>query len=95
MKKILFVSLFFGLFAAVANAETVTAKVAATSYVQGAIETRLSALDPATTGTGNIVTNVTIDSTDTSNKKISLTKANVQIPVGSASATSYTPIWVE
>ncbi|MDR1338256.1 MAG: hypothetical protein LBJ73_04495 [Rickettsiales bacterium] len=41
------------------------------------------------TGTGNMVTEISGTST------LAVTKGNVQIPVGSATATTYATIWVE
>ena len=51
---------------------------------------QVNALDSTTTGTGAVVTNVS--QTD---GKVSVTKGNVQIPVGGESATTYAKIWVE
>jgi hypothetical protein len=44
----------------------------------------------ATTGTGNVVTGIT-----TSGNVVTAQKANVTIPVGSATGTTYANIWVE
>lgn len=41
-------------------------------------------------GTGNAVTNVKVE-----NGKYTVTKGNVQVPVGSATATTYASIWIE
>ena len=43
-----------------------------------------------TVGTGNAVTSVTV-----ADGKYTVTKGNVQVPVGSATATTYAPIWIE
>ena len=43
-----------------------------------------------TVGTGNAVTAVTV-----ADGKYTVTKGNVQVPVGSATATTYAPIWIE
>ena len=51
---------------------------------------QLTALDSTSSGTGAVVTNVS--QTD---GKVSVTKGNVQIPVGSATATTYATIWVQ
>ena len=50
----------------------------------------MNALDSSTSGSGAVVTNVS--QTD---GKVTVTKGNVQIPVGSATATEYATIWVE
>lgn len=55
-----------------------------------ATKAQITALDSSTTGTGAVVTDVS--QTD---GKVSVTKGNVQIPVGSESATTYATIWVE
>lgn len=57
-----------------------------------AAQSAINNLDVSTaSGSGNVVTSVT-----QSNGKISVTKGNVQIPVGSATATtSYATIWVQ
>ena len=56
-----------------------------------AAQNAINNLDVSTaSGSGNVVTSVT-----QSNGKISVTKGNVQIPVGSATATSYATIWVQ
>ena len=55
-----------------------------------ATKAELNALDGTTTGSGAVVTNVT--QTD---GKVAVTKGNVQVPVGSATATTYAPIWIE
>lgn len=55
-----------------------------------ATKAELNALDNTTTGSGAVVTNVT--QTD---GKVAVTKGNVQVPVGSATATTYAPIWIE
>lgn len=76
------------------------AVAAAASYVDGAY----NALDSAkqdtltssnvttsgTNGTGAVVTAVTAN-----NGAVTVTKSNVQIPVGSASATTYANIWIQ
>ena len=55
-----------------------------------ATKAQLTALDSSTSGSGAVVTNVS--QTD---GKVTVTKGNVQIPVGSATATTYATIWVE
>lgn len=55
-----------------------------------ATKAQLTALDSTSSGTGAVVTNVS--QTD---GKVSVTKGNVKIPVGSATATSYATIWVQ
>lgn len=55
-----------------------------------ATKAELNALDGTTTGDGAVVTNVT--QTD---GKVAVTKGNVQVPVGSATATTYASIWIE
>lgn len=55
-----------------------------------ATKAQITALDSSTTGTGAVVTDVS--QTD---GKVSVTMGNVQIPVGSESATTYAKIWVE
>lgn len=56
-----------------------------------ATKSQITALDSTSTGTGAVVTGVS--QTD---GKVTVTKGNVQIPVGSATATdSYATIWVE
>ena len=55
-----------------------------------ATKAELNALDGTTTGSGAVVTNVT--QTD---GKVAVTKGNVQVPVGSATATTYASIWIE
>lgn len=55
-----------------------------------ATKAQLDALDSTSTGTGAVVTNVT--QTD---GKVTVTKGNVQVPVGSSTATTYAAIWIE
>ena len=55
-----------------------------------ATKAQINALDSTSTGTGAVVTNVS--QTD---GQVSVTKGNVQIPVGSATATTYATIWVQ
>ena len=55
-----------------------------------ATKAQLTALDSTSSGSGAVVTDVS--QTD---GKVSVTKGNVQIPVGSATATSYATIWVQ
>ena len=75
--------------------------VAATaSYVDGAYTalnaakqeklTNTNVTTSGTNGTGAVVTAVTAN-----NGAVTVTKSNVQIPVGSASATTYANIWVQ
>ena len=66
--------------------EAAAAQTAATN-AQNAVNN----LDVSTaSGSGNVVTSVTQE-----NGKIAVTKGNVQIPVGSPTATSYATIWVQ
>ena len=62
-------------------------KVIADTY---ATKAQITALDSTSSGTGAVVTGVS--QTD---GKVTVTKGNVQIPVGGESATSYATIWVE
>ncbi len=55
-----------------------------------ATKAQLTALDSTSSGSGAVVTNVSQE-----DGKVSVTKGNVQIPVGSATATSYATIWVQ
>ena len=55
-----------------------------------ATKAQLTALDSTSEGTGAVVTNVS-----QKDGKVSVTKGNVQIPVGSATATTYATIWVQ
>ena len=55
-----------------------------------ATKAQLTALDSTSSGSGAVVTDVS--QTD---GKVSVTKGNVQIPVGSATATTYATIWVQ
>ena len=55
-----------------------------------ATKAQLTALDSTSSGSGAVVTKVS--QTD---GKVSVTKGNVQIPVGSATATTYATIWVQ
>ena len=55
-----------------------------------ATKTQLTALDSTVSGTGAVVTGVS--QTD---GKVTVTKGNVQIPVGSSTATTYATMWVE
>ena len=55
-----------------------------------ATKAQLNALDSTSSGTGAVVT--AVSQTD---GKVSVTKGNVQIPVGGASGTTYASIWVE
>ena len=84
-----------------ANADSATTAASATKATQDAsgnvitttyaTKAQLTALDSSTSGSGAVVTNVS--QTD---GKVTVTKGNVQIPVGSATATdSYATIWVE
>lgn len=54
------------------------------------ISTAIGELNATTTGTGAVVTSVT-----QSDGRVSVTRGNVQIPVGSADSQSYATIWVE
>lgn len=62
---------------------TAKADIASTAYVN-------KSLSVTPTGTGPVVTNVT-----NADGKISVTKGQVQIPVGGETATNYATIWVE
>ncbi len=55
-----------------------------------ATKAQLTALDSTSSGTGAVVTNVS-----QTGGKVSVTKGNVKIPVGSANATTYATIWVQ
>lgn len=55
-----------------------------------ATKAQITALDSTSSGTGAVVTGVS--QTD---GKVTVTKGNVQIPVGGESATTYATIWVE
>ncbi len=84
----------------VINAAINTAQTAADNAAEAAAAAQTAAtnaqnavnnLDVSTaSGSGNVVTSVTQE-----NGKIAVTKGNVQIPVGSAAATSYATIWVQ
>ena len=71
--------------------KAVNAAIDAAQSTATAAQNAINNLDVSTaSGSGNVVTSVT-----QSNGKISVTKGNVQIPVGSATATSYATIWVQ
>lgn len=82
------------------NATSATSATSATKATQDAsgnvitstyaTKAEVSALTSSSTGSGAVVTNVT-----QTGGKVSVTKGNVQIPVGSSTATSYASIWVE
>lgn len=82
------------------SATTATTAASATKATQDAsgnvitttyaTKEQLNALDSSTSGSGAVVTNVS-----QTNGKVTVTKGNVQIPVGSATATTYATIWVE
>ena len=55
-----------------------------------ATKAQLTALDSTSSGSGAVVTSVS-----QKDGKVSVTKGNVQIPVGSATATTYATIWVQ
>ena len=55
-----------------------------------ATKSQITALDSTSSGTGAVVT--AVSQTD---GKVSVTKGNVKIPVGSENATTYATIWVE
>ena len=76
--------------AATANITVPTKTSELTNDSDFATTAQVNALDSTTTGTGAVVTNVS--QTD---GKVSVTKGNVQIPVGGESATTYAKIWVE
>ena len=55
-----------------------------------ATKSQITALDSTSSGTGAVVTAVS-----QADGKVSVTKGNVKIPVGSENATTYATIWVE
>ena len=75
---------------AVTSVTVADGKYTVTKGTTFATKAELNALDGTTTGSGAVVTNVT--QTD---GKVAVTKGNVQVPVGSATATTYAPIWIE
>lgn len=75
---------------AVTNVKVENGKYTVTKGTTFATKAELNALDGTTTGSGAVVTNVT--QTD---GKVAVTKGNVQVPVGSATATTYASIWIE
>lgn len=80
---------------------TANTNVATTSYVAGAynallrrtqqVQSNKVEAELVDNGTGNVLTGMTVSAND----GVTLQRANVQIPVGSANSTTYTPIWVE
>ena len=77
--------------AAQSTADDAADAASAAQSTATAAQNAINNLDVSTaSGSGNVVTSVT-----QSNGKISVTKGNVQIPVGSATATSYATIWVQ
>ncbi len=77
--------------AAQSTADDAADAASAAQSTATAAQNAINNLDVSTaSGSGNVVTSVT-----QSNGKISVTKGNVQIPVGSATATSYAKIWVQ
>lgn len=75
---------------AVTDVKVENGKYIVTKETTFATKAELNALDNTTTGSGAVVTNVT--QTD---GKVAVTKGNVQVPVGSATATTYASIWIE
>ena len=76
---------------ALEDAATAQSAAEAAQSTATAVQNAINNLDVSTaSGSGNVVTNVT-----QTNGKVTVTKGNVQIPVGSATATSYATIWVE
>ena len=75
---------------AVTSVTVADGKYTVTKGTTFATKAELNALDGTTTGSGAVVTNVT--QTD---GKVAVTKGNVQVPVGSATATTYASIWIE
>lgn len=90
---------------ALVNANTSTdGNAASAGYVKGAYNASIKAVNTVanmkqdtltssnvtTSGTGAVVTAVSA-----SNGVVTVTKSNVQIPVGSSSATTYANIWVQ
>ena len=77
--------------AAQSTADDAASAASAAQSTATAAQNAINNLDVSTaSGSGNVVTSVT-----QTNGKISVTKGNVQIPVGSATATSYATIWVQ
>ncbi len=68
----------------------VTITPAAGTITISATDTNTTNVAAATSGTGYVVTGITA-----SGDTVTATKANVQIPVGSATATTYATIWVQ
>lgn len=75
---------------AVTSVTVADGKYTVTKGTTFATKEQLNALDGTTTGSGAVVTDVT--QTD---GKVAVTKGNVQVPVGSATATTYASIWIE
>ena len=102
MKKLL-VFLFFVLSVAGAYAtEPAANTVAGVGYVKTAyddINVNKIGTTISSTGTGNVVTGVTVTTNSEQNPTettgIQLTKSNIQIPNGSASGNTYSSIWVD
>ena len=101
IKKLFLISVCFAFAVCASYADTLVdnttpiSNIASTSYVKGGLATRAVA-EVTSAGSGNIVTDVTIDSTNGLNKKIKKTLAEVQVPIKQNNTTSsYTPIWVE
>ncbi len=73
-----------------------TAYKAADTTLQGNIDKKQNLLNSGTggnvtvSGSGNMVTSVTANA-----GTVTVSKANVQVPVGSATATTYASIWIE
>ncbi len=65
--------------------------LAVVTYVNQITSAISTAVTVNATGTGNLISNISGSGTDT----LTVTKSNVQIPVGSATATTYANIWVE
>ena len=102
IKKLFLISVCFTFAVCASYADTLvdnttaSGNIASTSYVKGGLATRLVATEVSSTGSGNIVTDVTIDTTNSLNKKVKKTLGEVQVPIKENNVTSsYTPIWVE
>ena len=66
------------------------ASIKAVNKVADSKQDTLTSSNVTTSGTGAVVTAVSA-----SNGAVTVTKSNVQIPVGSSSATTYANIWVQ
>lgn len=74
-----------------ANGNNIASTYATKNQLSGYVTTStLNGLDSTSSGSGAVVTEVS-----QTNGKVTVTKGNVKIPVGSESATSYATIWIE